>query len=207
METTSLREPTIDQSYLTARDGEGLVGENSPTEFTHNSYGDLPGNGDLRYRPKHGGKPEEWSGIVGQSVAIGDCDADMLLTLSVVAYHLEQGKHPVTGAPVEIRRQTIGKSPTGEAILPLRRVDAWRFFTEFEPDPAQMSKTEWENRLAPYRDRIEHDRAASERMRAANAERGARAQAAISAKANPEQYLASAIASGVAQALAAMKGN
>jgi hypothetical protein len=113
------------------------------------------------------------------------------------------GFDTVTKQQVEVRRRVIGHSPSGEPIFPVFNIPACEFVSKFRPD-SWMTASEWASAKAELRPLIEEELAILMACRTINEETAQRRMEASAAAQNPQAYMASAIAAGIATAIKEM---
>jgi hypothetical protein len=205
--TPGPREPAIERTFLTTGDQlDSVTTQELQFDTIWCSYGTILDREELRWQKNDETNPAHFYTVIGRTVFVGSGPDQQWLGVSIAGFELGQGTDPRSKAPIEVRKKVIKRTFGGEPIFDLIRLDAVRLFTEYHPDERQLSHSEFKSYVAGLAPVIERDRALSQSDRASTAARVARASEAAAARENPQQYLAAAIAQGVAAALANMKG-
>ena len=197
-------EPVDEKPFLVEREeGSTMSGQDMSYTNLMDGYGWLtdPDRENIRFRLKTESDPTQWCSIIGATVQCSPHHDRQWLGLSVVSFELGVLRDRKTGLQKEVRRQANKRSFSGEIILPLARIGAWRFVTEYLPDATQIGAEEWRLFLGERAELIARDRRAEEDHIASGSASHARALEAAEAQSNPQAYLAKSIACGVAQAL------
>ncbi len=163
-------------------------------------YAEVTAREDLRWRKPD--MPEgRWVSIIGSTVIVTGDNSRQWLGLTINEYELGTEYDRNLKNHVEVRKFTRRRSAIGEPIPPLARLDAWRFFTDYSPDPRQMSQTEYAAFLTDHAALIAREREFSE-SHARGMEEESQRQAALDYnRAHPEELVAKLVSLGVRQAL------
>jgi hypothetical protein len=122
-----------------------------------------------------------------------------VLTIDVCA--LIDGRDS-NGRAIKIRQHTISKdSRSGEPIYSSEIVSLWRMLELYTPHESWMQASEWKAKLKKIGPEIARDKANELGDEAARRVRDEQSAQQFAAKRNPSEFLAGALASGIANAL------
>jgi hypothetical protein len=139
--------------------------------------------------------------VIGTCVGVTP-NGRQYLTLVVEQFIAERASDPKTKKVIIVRRRLVGRSASGEPIYPMRRQAAWQFVSENSPQEHRISASEYEALLKHHASLIKEEREVWESERAAHQHQNEMAVRATVVAQDPQKALGTAIAQGVAEALA-----